>query len=367
MENTTINRLPVKTWRYLKINQTSAELPDASRGSAEISSVSGITAETVDFADELGKISSVIGDVRRESFVAGKEPIYGAQSLISGMGADADGYLARSGAYSLRITADESYDSGNTVDIKAKGVCALFIRSDARQRLRIRIDADEADFLSVRLIAGSGSDTELRISHFGGGRDSFFCDIGGYLEADARMELRQIALDSKKIFLGTGIELAGDRSAFDGSLAYLRSGGELEDINYDIIQRGRATESVYDVKGVLFAGGEKTLRDTIDFRRGAAGSKASEQENVLLAESDESGIINRSIPLILCEEEDVDGRHGAAIGRMDPDVLVYMSSRGFDAEEAKKLLIRGHSGSVAKAVGETQASRADEYLDRLLK
>ncbi len=39
-------------------------------------------------------------------------------------------------------------------------------------------------------------------------------------------------------------------------------------------------------------------------------------------------VVNRTIPLILCAEEDVEGNHGASIGQLDEDILFYMNSEG---------------------------------------
>lgn len=83
---------------------------------------------------------------------------------------------------------------------------------------------------------------------------------------------------------------------------------------------------------------QKTLRFTIDFKNGSAGSVGDEQEDVLLLGED---VINRTMPIILCQEEDVDGRHGATIGQLGEDLLFYMQSRGIDEEEAKRIMIKG--------------------------
>ncbi|MEI3187275.1 MAG: SufD family Fe-S cluster assembly protein [Lachnospiraceae bacterium] len=48
----------------------------------------------------------------------------------------------------------------------------------------------------------------------------------------------------------------------------------------------------------------------------------------------------RTIPLILCAEEDVEGNHGASIGKLDDQTLFYLASRGIPKEEAEKMLAR---------------------------
>ncbi len=39
-------------------------------------------------------------------------------------------------------------------------------------------------------------------------------------------------------------------------------------------------------------------------------------------------VVNKTVPLILCAEENVVGNHGATIGELDEDTLFYFESRG---------------------------------------
>ena len=49
-------------------------------------------------------------------------------------------------------------------------------------------------------------------------------------------------------------------------------------------------------------------------------------------------VMNRTVPLILCTEEDVQGSHGATIGRIDEEMLFYLESRGLSAETAALMM-----------------------------
>ena len=67
----------------------------------------------------------------------------------------------------------------------------------------------------------------------------------------------------------------------------------------------------------------------------SSGSKGAETENVLLLGDD---VENKTIPLILCAEEDVVGNHGATIGKPDEELLFYLESRGIPAQECYNML-----------------------------
>ena len=113
--------------------------------------------------------------------------------------------------------------------------------------------------------------------------------------------------------------------------------------------------------GVLQDRSAKLFRGTIDFQQGAAGSKGDEKEDVLLLGED---VVNRTIPLILCAEEDVEGNHGASIGQLDEDILFYMNSRGLSRAEAELLITRSKLEALcAKANDPGLTDRVHRYLE----
>ena len=47
-----------------------------------------------------------------------------------------------------------------------------------------------------------------------------------------------------------------------------------------------------------------------------------------------------ALPMLLCTEEDVEGNHSTATGKVGPKELFYIMSRGFSEKEALKLMVR---------------------------
>ena len=140
-------------------------------------------------------------------------------------------------------------------------------------------------------------------------------------------------------------------------IAYVKTGSQLLDMNYHVIHGGRDSTSRITLKGALGDTSSKTFRGTIDFRKGCKGADGDEREEVCLLDD---AVINKTVPVILCEEEDVDGRHGASIGRMNEEELFYCESRGINEEEARLLLVRGRLMSIISGI-------PDEGLRREIK
>ena len=42
---------------------------------------------------------------------------------------------------------------------------------------------------------------------------------------------------------------------------------------------------------------------------------------------------------MLCHEDDVEGNHASSSGKIDPQILFYIMSRGFSYDEAEALII----------------------------
>ena len=161
-------------------------------------------------------------------------------------------------------------------------------------------------------------------------------DAGIVLDERARMQVRHTVLGAGRAYTGLDADLRGDDARLDIDTRYLGHASQQRDFNYVAHQRGRRTVCNLDANGVLAGESEKTLRGTIELVHGCKGSVGSEQETVLLADE---RVANRTVPVILCDEDDVAGNHGATIGHVRPEQLFYLASRGISPDDAERLFI----------------------------
>ena len=70
------------------------------------------------------------------------------------------------------------------------------------------------------------------------------------------------------------------------------------------------------------------------------------------------GVVNKTVPLILCAEENVVGNHGATIGELDEDTLFYFESRGISAAEAENIIARAAIERLARTIEDEAAQAA---------
>ena len=161
--------------------------------------------------------------------------------------------------------------------------------------------------------------------------------VGLEIHQDAAVDVKQYALGGSTIGLGLTANLVGSRARLDLNNRYHATHEETLDINHLVRMRGTSTRAQLTESGVLNEAAKKTLRATIDLIRGAKDAQGNEIETVMILGDD---VVNKTMPVILCDEDDVAGNHGATIGSVSPEQLDYLAARGLSHQAAEQLFIR---------------------------
>ena len=134
--------------------------------------------------------------------------------------------------------------------------------------------------------------------------------------------------------MGLAVNLVGNRARLDLNNRYHACHEELLDINHVARMRGCATRAEIVESGILNDSAHKTLRATIDLIRGSKDAKGNEAETVQILGD---GVVNKTMPVILCDEDNVAGNHGATIGSVSPEQIEALS-HAVAVERAEKVL-----------------------------
>lgn len=161
--------------------------------------------------------------------------------------------------------------------------------------------------------------------------------VGLEIHQDAAVDVKQYALGGSTIGLGLTANLVGAQARLDLNNRYHATHEETLDINHLVRMRGTSTRALLTESGVLNEAAKKTLRATIDLVRGAKDAQGNEIETVMILGDD---VVNKTMPAILCDEDDVAGNHGATIGSVSPEQLNYLAARGLSHQAAEQLFIR---------------------------
>lgn len=330
MDNVLINRANVpaaQTWNRLRANSLSVTVPnhaDAGKVYLPLPRLferieCGMGQEVTDYVESQAFKSdfyNVPARTKRE------DPIVVAVSAAQNQCSNT-GIIVREGAEATVVIAAFSGDAGDGDDAPAG--------SDAND------DAFSTSAALTRIVVEAGAKLHL-IEMLGVNEGQQHLEsVGLEIHQDAAVDVKQYALGGSTIGLGLTANLVGARARLDLNNRYHATHEETLDINHLVRMRGTSTRAQLTESGVLNEAAKKTLRATIDLVRGAKDAQGNEIETVMILGDD---VVNKTMPVILCDEDDVAGNHGATIGSVSPEQLDYLAARGLSRQAAEQLFIR---------------------------
>ena len=329
MDNVLINRANVpaaQTWNRLRANSLSVSVPnhaDAGKVYLPLPRLferieCGMGQEVTDYVESQAFKSdfySVPAHTKRE------EPIVVAVSAALNQCANT-GVIVREGAEATVVIAAFAGDAGDGAP--AGGAPA-------------GNDALPTSAALTRIVVEAGAKLHL-IEMLGVSEGQQHLEsVGLEIHQDAAVDVKQYALGGSTIGLGLTANLVGARARLDLNNRYHATHEETLDINHLVRMRGTSTRAQLTESGVLNEAAKKTLRATIDLVRGAKDAQGNEIETVMILGDD---VVNKTMPVILCDEDDVAGNHGATIGSVSPEQLDYLAARGLSRQAAEQLFVR---------------------------
>lgn len=221
----------------------------------------------------------------------------------------------------FRLDFSEAGDS--EVSFTAEENSSITVYELHRSNSAVKLSFDIGKNASVKLVQLLNPSEKLRHETFAN------CSKGG------KFQIMTIMTGDGDIYSDNRTELEGDSSSINAEVAYLGKNSQTIDYNIAVNHWGKDTHSEINAAGALMDSAKKVFRGTIDFKTGSSDSKGSENETVIMLGDD---VVNKTVPLILCSEENVEGSHGATIGELDDDTLFYFESRGIGREEAERIM-----------------------------
>ena len=197
------------------------------------------------------------------------------------------------------------YKSENEIEGYHNGICNAKIGANANIHVTIvnLLNTKINNFYSVNSSVADESKTLFSMVEFGGKYDvvNYYAKLDGY-KATNKLHSIYLGKEEQRIDLNYITELFGEKT------------------NVDI-----------EVNGALTDKAKKNFKGTIDFKTGSKKAKGKENEYCTLL-SDTS--ISKALPMLLCTEDDVEGQHSTATGKVDENELFYIMTRGISEKES---------------------------------
>lgn len=376
------NAMPAPTWHFLKMNDAQIRIPEnlAVAPAVTMSVSEGAFAPPDTFDASIAMLQSwwevshpPLGAEERAALEASRAAEAGATYGGTARSRYQEGADATEEKRSLRASFETGVGEAASALLREAAGDAIVIASNEGQQVNARITVMGADGTmsaaaidviaamnstvnldlvvdspdapagatgftgtTVRVLAGFDAKVNIRrMQTLDAGFDDID-DIGLLTANGASIQVSQTVLGAGRTYTGLACDLRGDGSRVDIDLRYLGHGDQQHDFNYAVRHHGHETKCDIQANGVLAGRSQKTLRGTIDLIRGCKGAQGNERETVLLVDK---GVRNRTVPVILCNEDDVAGNHGATIGHVNAEQLHYLQSRGLSESQVEALFL----------------------------
>lgn len=203
----------------------------------------------------------------------------------------------------------------------------------------------------IRIIANAKSKLDITIVNLLNEQSENFEAIENKLEENSNVKYTIIDIGGKTSISNYYSNIIGDNAENDLKSIYLGIDNQIKDINYIAELRGKKTNIDIDVQGALKDSAKKNFKGTIDFKKGAKKSKGNENEYCMLLSNKAKSI---ALPMLLCTEEDVEGNHSTASGKVDMKQLFYLMTRGLSYKEAVKLIVKANFQKIIDRINDEE-------------
>jgi Fe-S cluster assembly protein SufD len=158
------------------------------------------------------------------------------------------------------------------------------------------------------------------------------------LKKDARLNALSFTLGAKTVRQSYRIYLKGENSEAALKGLWMLSKNRTAHTHAIVEHAAPRTRSMQLFKGILCEASQSSFEGKIFVRPEAQKTEAYQlNHNLILSQ----GAVANSKPNLEIFADDVKASHGATVSQPDPDQLFYLSTRGIDSCQAKRLLING--------------------------
>ena len=269
--------------------------------------------------------------------------------------------LNKSSSEPIQIIVNFDKDNLNLI-----GKFEIVIKEDIKRDTIIKIENQNNQvFVNnfINVICEKNSQSNITI----------LCDLDGSqnfqtieinTKENAICNLNIIDFSSNLTAIKNTTNLVGENSQINSRIIYFASKNGLLDMNIINNIHAKNCRATIDAVGALSGAATKNFKGTIDFKNGAAKSYGSENELCLLLSENAKA---KALPMLLCHEEDVDGSHSTATGKIDSKSLFYLMSRGLSKTDATKLIVKAKFNSILKNVTKDIQEHIINKIDRKLE
>lgn len=207
---------------------------------------------------------------------------------------------------------------------------------------------------AIKLIANENAKVNINIVNFLNEASNNFETIENKLYKNSNVNYTIIDIGGQKSISNYYSSIVGENATNNVKTIYLGCENQIKDLNYIAELYGKKTNIDIDVQGAITGKAKKHFKGTIDFKKGCKKAKGNENEYCMILSEDAKAI---ALPMLLCSEEDVEGKHSTASGKVDKKILFYIMSRGLSYKEAVTLLVKSNFSKIIESIKDEELKK----------
>lgn len=328
-----LNETPVRTSRNFNINN--------------------IKLEDINIPEKLEPFNNlrIVGDIETSENIENTELTYGVGEKLIKQAQNNSNKKIRiniNKKIENAILLDFEFDKENT-DLAENIEIILEENSSANIILKYETQDIENFYHNgiIKVISKNNSELNITIVNLLNKESNNFMSINNTIYENSKVNYSIVDFGGKNSITNYYSNLKGNLSENKISAIYLGTDNQTFDLNYIGELRGEKSNIDIEVQGALRDTAKKHFKGTIDFKKGSKKAQGNENEFCMLL-SDKARSI--ALPMLLCSEEDVEGNHSSAAGKVDDKQLFYIMSRGFSQKEAMKLIVKAKFNTILETI-----------------
>jgi Fe-S cluster assembly protein SufD len=207
---------------------------------------------------------------------------------------------------------------------------------------------------AIKLIANENAKVNINIVNFLNEASNNFETIENKLYKNSNVNYTIIDIGGQKSISNYYSSIIGENATNNVKTIYLGCENQIKDLNYIAELYGKKTNIDIDVQGAITGKAKKHFKGTIDFKKGCKKAKGNENEYCMILSEDAKAI---ALPMLLCSEEDVEGNHSTASGKVDKKILFYIMSRGLSYKESVTLLVKSNFSKIIESIKDEELKK----------
>lgn len=216
----------------------------------------------------------------------------------------------------------------------------------------------------VKVFAKENTNVNVDILNLMNNKSNCLNSIEGVMEENSNMSLNVVDLGGLNSLQNIYLETRGNNAKGKINGIYMGNNDEVKDLNYIANLYGKRSEIDIEVQGALSEVSKKNFKGTINFKRGCTHSNGRENENCIMLSKT---AVSKSLPVLLCMEDDVNGAHSTSSGKIDDNQIYYLQTRGISKKEAEKMLVHAKFKVLLQNIrNEEKREEIEKIIDRRL-